>query len=124
MKEIILNNKKNGMLVLLLTLALYAVAVLGLVVGINFEFVPLIVIAAIVLAVIFVIIPLILLCINRFSIKFNVEDNETVVVEYGIGCNEPQITATYTASILKFMNKDLKVTKEGDYDINAYYSVV
>ena len=78
-----------------------------------------ILIAAIVLAVIFVIIPLILLCINRFSIKFNVEDNETVVVEYGIGCNEPQITATYTASILKFMNKDLKVTKEGDYDINA-----
>ena len=50
MKEIILNNKKNGMLVLLLTLALYVVAVLGLVVGINFEFVPLIVIAAIVLA--------------------------------------------------------------------------
>jgi regulator of protease activity HflC (stomatin/prohibitin superfamily) len=50
MKEIILNNKKNGMLVLLLTLALYVVAVLGLVAGINFEFVPLIVIAAIVLA--------------------------------------------------------------------------
>lgn len=50
MKEIILNNKKNGMLVLLLTLALYVVAVLGLVVGINFEFVPLIVIAVIILA--------------------------------------------------------------------------
>ena len=50
MKEIILNNKKNGMLVLLLTLALYVVAVLGLVLGINFEFVPLIVIAAIFLA--------------------------------------------------------------------------
>ena len=50
MKEIILNNKKNGMLVLLLTLALYAVAVLGLVLGINFEFVPLIVIAVIILA--------------------------------------------------------------------------
>ena len=50
MKEIILNNKKNGMLVLLLTLALYVVAVLGLVLGINFEFVPLIVIAAIILA--------------------------------------------------------------------------
>lgn len=50
MKEIILNNKKNGMLVLLLTLALYVVAVLGLVLGINFEFVPLIVIAVIILA--------------------------------------------------------------------------
>ena len=50
MKEIILNNKKNGMMMLLLTLALYVVAVLGLVLGINFEFVPLIVIAVIILA--------------------------------------------------------------------------
>ena len=35
MKEIILENKKNGMLVLLLTLAVYAVAILGLVLGIT-----------------------------------------------------------------------------------------
>ncbi len=75
--------------------------------------------AACVSAVIIVAIPLLLLCINRFSIKFNVKDNETVVVEYAIGCNEPPVTATYTASIFKFMNKDLKVTKDGEYDVNT-----
>ena len=75
--------------------------------------------AACVSAVIIVAIPLLLLCINRFSIKFNVKDNETVVVEYAIGCNEPPVTATYTASIFKFMNKELKVTKDGEYDINT-----
>lgn len=47
MKEIILNNKKNGMLMLLLTLALYAVAIAGLAFGIMLDFVPLIVVTVI-----------------------------------------------------------------------------
>ena len=34
MKEITLNNKKNGMMMLLLTLALYVVAIVGLVFGV------------------------------------------------------------------------------------------
>lgn len=47
MKEITLNNKKNGMVVLLLTLLSYVVAIVGLIVGIVQNWSPLIVIAAI-----------------------------------------------------------------------------
>jgi len=47
MKEVVLNNKKNGMLVLLATLALYAIAIAGLIYGGINEIVPLIVITAI-----------------------------------------------------------------------------
>lgn len=50
MKEIILENKKNGMMMLLLTLALYAVAIAGLVFGIMLDFVPLIVVAVVIIA--------------------------------------------------------------------------
>ena len=44
MKEVVLNNKKNGMLALLLTLALYILAIAGLVYGGIQENVPLIII--------------------------------------------------------------------------------
>ncbi len=47
MKEITLNNKKNGMAMLLLTLALYAVAIVGLVFGAIANNVPVIVVTAI-----------------------------------------------------------------------------
>ena len=47
MKEITLNNKKNGMTVLLLTLAIYAVSIVGLVYGILWNSIPLIVLTAI-----------------------------------------------------------------------------
>ena len=47
MKEITLNNKKNGMTVLLLTLLSYVVAIVGLVFGITQNWIPLIVITAI-----------------------------------------------------------------------------
>ena len=36
MKEITLNNRKNGMPVLLLTIALYVLATLGLIFGIEY----------------------------------------------------------------------------------------
>lgn len=47
MKEITLNNKKNGMAMLLLALALYAVAIVGLVFGAIASNVPVIVVTAI-----------------------------------------------------------------------------
>ena len=47
MKEVTLNNKKNGMSILLLTLALYVVAIVGLVFGAIAENVPVIVVTAI-----------------------------------------------------------------------------
>lgn len=47
MQEITLNNKKNGMAMLLLILALYAVATVGLVFGIIWTNVPLIVVSSI-----------------------------------------------------------------------------
>lgn len=47
MKEITLNNKKNGMTVLLLTLAIYVVSIVGLVFGIMWNSIPLIVLTAI-----------------------------------------------------------------------------
>lgn len=47
MKEITLQNKKNGMAVLLLTLALYAVAIAGFVFGIIWTNVPLIAVTSI-----------------------------------------------------------------------------
>ena len=47
MKEITLQNKKNGMAVLLLTLALYAVAIVGFVFGIIWTNVPLIAVTSI-----------------------------------------------------------------------------
>lgn len=47
MQEITLNNKKNGMAMLLLTLALYAVATVGLIFGIIWTNVPLIVVSSI-----------------------------------------------------------------------------
>lgn len=50
MKEVILENKKNGMAMLLLTLALYLVAIAGLVLGIMLDFVPLIVVAVLFIA--------------------------------------------------------------------------
>ena len=50
MNEVILTNKKNGMLVLLLTLLVYAAAIAGVIVsGIN-EIIPIIVICVIILA--------------------------------------------------------------------------
>lgn len=50
MKEIILNNKKNGMAMLLLTVALYVAAIAGLTIGIMFNVLPLIVVAALIIA--------------------------------------------------------------------------
>jgi len=47
MKEVTLNNKKNGMSILLLTLALYVVAIVGLVFGAIAENIPVIVVTAI-----------------------------------------------------------------------------
>ena len=47
MKEIVLNNKKNGMLVLLTILASYVIATVGLIFGIESMNVPVIVISAI-----------------------------------------------------------------------------
>ena len=47
MKEITLNNKRNGMAVLLLVLAGYVIAVAGLVFGVTVMFVPLIVVSVI-----------------------------------------------------------------------------
>ena len=47
MKEITLQNKKNGMAVLLLTLALYAVAIVGFIFGIIWTNVPLIAVTSI-----------------------------------------------------------------------------
>ncbi len=47
MREITLNNRKNGMLVLLLTLLSYVVAIAGLVLSIVFEVIPLTVISLI-----------------------------------------------------------------------------
>ena len=38
MKEITLNNRKNGMPVLLLTIALYVLATVGLIFGIEYEY--------------------------------------------------------------------------------------
>jgi len=49
MNEVILSNKKNGMLVLLLTLLLYIVATVGVIFSGIYEIVPLIVICVIVL---------------------------------------------------------------------------
>lgn len=47
MKEIVLQNKKNGMVMLLLTLVLYAVAIVGLIFGAISSNVPIIVVAVI-----------------------------------------------------------------------------
>ncbi len=47
MKEIVLQNKKNGMVMLLLTLVLYAVAIVGLIFGAMSSNVPIIVVAVI-----------------------------------------------------------------------------
>ena len=47
MKEITLQNKKNGMAVLLLTLALYAVAIVGFIFGIIWTNVPLIAVTSV-----------------------------------------------------------------------------
>lgn len=47
MKEITLNNKKNGMTMLLLTLALYAAAIVGLIFGAIASNIPVIVVTAI-----------------------------------------------------------------------------
>lgn len=65
-----------------------------------------------------VLIALFVLCFNRFTIEFNVNDNETVVIEYGIEPAPEQINATYKASILKFLNKQLEVSKSGEYNLN------
>ena len=50
MNEVILTNKKNGMLVLLLTLLIYAAAIAGLIISGIYEIIPLIVICAVILA--------------------------------------------------------------------------
>ena len=50
MKEVILTNKKNGMLVLLLTLLIYAAAIAGLIISGIYELIPLIIICAVILA--------------------------------------------------------------------------
>lgn len=47
MKEIVLKNKKNGMVALLLTLGLYIVAIVGVIFGIIWENIPIIAIATI-----------------------------------------------------------------------------
>ena len=49
MKEVILTNKKNGMLVLLLTLLIYAAAIAGLIISGIYEIIPLIIICAVIL---------------------------------------------------------------------------
>ena len=50
MKEVILTNKKNGMLVLLLTLLIYAAAIAGVIISGIYELIPLIIICAVILA--------------------------------------------------------------------------
>lgn len=47
MKEIVLNNKKNGMIMLLFTLGMYVLAVVGLVISISEEILPLLIVSVI-----------------------------------------------------------------------------
>lgn len=47
MKEIVLNNKKNGMMMLLFTLGMYVLAVVGLVISISEEILPLLIVSVI-----------------------------------------------------------------------------
>lgn len=67
-----------------------------------------------------------LLFLNRFTIQFDLNDIDVVHTEYGSGYVDPGIKATYTGTIFRFIQQDVKVqtdTSHIDFNTLGEYSV-